>query len=141
MKFRSAVGNSPTVFLKNVGSRSIDSFLRHYILWFAVLGESHSPLLLNYYDGFGVEFSSFFDSFCPHILLTCLLHMWWFHNICYHWVKEWLQIYSKMGCLVNEYGHHALRISCYTLSFFILKNQALWRMVRFKDCMFVTDQI
>jgi hypothetical protein len=23
-----------------------------------------------------------------------------------------------MGCLVNEYGHHALRILCYTFNFF-----------------------
>jgi hypothetical protein len=26
-----------------------------------------------------------------------------------------------MGCLVNEYGYHGLRISCYTFSFFNLE--------------------
>jgi hypothetical protein len=88
---------------------------------------SHSPILLNYYGCFRVEFSSLFVSFFLDILLnlSCMLYMWWFHNICYHWVKEWLQRYSKMGCLVSEYGYHGLRISWYTFSFLILKKSGL----------------
>jgi hypothetical protein len=30
-----------------------------------------------------------------------------------------------MGCLVNEYGYHGLRISCYTFSFLIWKKSDL----------------
>jgi hypothetical protein len=111
----------------NSCARSIDSFFRHHVLRLAVLGESHSPILLNYYGCFRVEFSSLFVSFFLDILLnlSCMLYMWWFHNICYHWVKEWLQRYSKMGCLVSEYGYHGLRISWYTFSFLILKKSGL----------------